>query len=79
MKPNLAAYECLDFLAQVLGVDANEKQVLDSKLLELFDKSIPSDGTLSELMKVQAQDIPFQEREFFCIYLIIIFRVKLIL
>ncbi|CAG2221814.1 B-cell scaffold protein with ankyrin repeats-like isoform X2 [Mytilus edulis] len=61
VKPNLAAYECLDFLAQVLGVDANEKQVLDSKLLELFDKSIPSDGTLSELMKVQAQDMPFQE------------------
>ncbi|XP_052071316.1 B-cell scaffold protein with ankyrin repeats-like isoform X2 [Mytilus californianus] len=61
VKPNLAAYECLDFLSQVLGVDANEKQVLDSKLLDLFDKSIPSDGTLAELMKVQAQDMPFQE------------------
>ena len=64
VKPNLAAYECLDFLAQVLGVDSSDKQSIDAKLVTLFDKSIPSDGTLAEIMKIQAQDMPFQERKY---------------
>jgi hypothetical protein len=45
VKPNLAAYQCLDFIAQALGVDPNDTQELDTKLVNLFDKSVPGDGT----------------------------------
>lgn len=59
VKPNLAAFQCLDFLAQALDIDPNDKPALDAKLVTLFDQSIPADGTLAELMKVQSSEMPF--------------------
>ena len=64
VKPNLAAYQCLDFIAQALGMDPNDTQGLDTKLVNLFDKSVPSDGTLAEIMKLQEHDLPFTGREY---------------
>lgn len=64
VKPNLAAYQCLDFIAQALGVDPNDTQQLDTKLVNLFDKSVPGDGTLAEIMKLQTHELPYTEREY---------------
>ena len=54
--PSLAAFECPNYLCQILDIPTGNMEQLDTSLVDVYDNSCPGDGSLHKMFDTYGDD-----------------------